>query len=87
MLIKEQTAFFGGVQKIYRFDNNFGASVIKRPGSYGYDQDLWELAVIWFSGDNWHLDYDTPITGDVLGCLTWEEVEELLVRISELEAN
>ena len=37
---------FGGIQKIYRFKNNFGASVVKHPYSYGGEKDLWELAVI-----------------------------------------
>ena len=33
---------------IFKFDNGIGASVIKHIGSYGYDQDLWELATIKF---------------------------------------
>lgn len=86
MLIKEHS-IHGGIQKIYRFDNNRGASVIKHDGSYGGDIDLWELGVIRFYDDtqDWHLDCTTPITEDVLGYLTWEDVEELLARISKLE--
>ena len=33
-------------------------------------------------GDN--IIYDTPITQDVLGHLTWDEVEENLWRIKDL---
>ena len=29
----------GGVQRQYKFSNGYGASVIKTPGSYGYDMD------------------------------------------------
>lgn len=74
-------------QKIYRFDNDYGASVIHGEYSYGGLLGLWELAVIRFSGEDngeFYLVYDTPITGDVLGHLSWEEVEETLNRIEEL---
>ena len=73
-----------GVQYIFSFANGYGASVIKRWGSYGYDQDLWELAVLNSDGD---LEYGTPITNDVLGYLTDEEVRETLRKIRELPEN
>lgn len=34
--------------------------------------------------DKWHLTYDTPITGDVIGYLTPAEVEDLLAQIEAL---
>lgn len=78
-----------GVQYIFKFENGYGASVIKHEGSYGHAQDLWELAVIKFYVNDycdrdWGLDYDTPITDDVIGGLTDEEICELLQRIKEL---
>lgn len=74
-----------GVQYVFKFKNNYGASVVKRPGSYGFDKDLWELAVIyWDNDDEWFITYDTCITSDVIGYLTNAEVDELLVRISKL---
>ena len=74
-----------GVHYIFKFENNYGASVVKTDSSYGGDQDLWELAVIRFNSyDNYELDYDTPITNDVLGYLTNDEVKELLRQIKEL---
>lgn len=77
-----------GIQKIYRFPNNYGASVIKNYMSYGFEQDKWELAVVKFYGeDNEDIDiaYDTPITNDVIGWLEWGEVEGLLEEIYNLK--
>lgn len=76
-----------GIQKIYRFDNGFGASVVKSEYSYGGQENLWELAVITFDGDDsekFELTYETPITNDVIGSLTDDEVEEKLAEISQL---
>lgn len=74
-----------GVQYVFKFDNNYGASIIKRRGSYGLDKDLWELAVIRFeSVDVWRLTYDTEITDNVIGYLTDEEVNEILHKIKNL---
>ena len=74
-----------GVQYIFKFENSYGASIVKHNGSYGHEQDLWELAVIKFGYDGyWDLTYSTEITDDVLGWLTDEEVKELLARIKGL---
>lgn len=35
----------GGIQRIYHFDNGYGASVVRFTYSYGFEQGLWELAV------------------------------------------
>lgn len=73
-----------GVQKIYWFDNGYGASVVRHMHSYGVAQWLWELAVIVGNGAKYDLCYDTPITDDVLGRLTDEEVDDVLARIEAL---
>lgn len=70
----------GGSRKVYEFPNGLGASVISHAYSYGGDLGLWELAVL----SNGNLNYNTPITSDVEGHLTWEDVETLLRKISEL---
>lgn len=77
----------GGEQYIFRFPNDYGASVIRNPYSYGGDKGLWEIAVAKFYGDgdnDWDIDYDTDITDDVLGGLTDEDVLETLKQIKEL---
>lgn len=71
-----------GIQKIYKFENGRGASVVSHSYSYGGEKGLYELAVLDEYGN---LDYTTPITNDVIGWLTWEEVIELLRKIKELE--
>ena len=78
--------FYRRIQYIFRFENGYGASVIKDKYSYGGERDLWELAVIYFeSGDTYHLCYDTPITDDVIGYLTDDEVRKILKNIKELQ--
>ena len=63
----------------------YGASVIKLPGSYGYENDLWELALLSDpNGDgNWNLEYTKLVNDDVLGNLTDNEVNKVLKFISE----
>lgn len=77
----------GGIQYLYKFDNGYGASVVKRIGSYGHEEDLWELAVIKFYGDDgndWGLVYDTKINPDVIGYLSDNDVQEILSGIKNL---
>lgn len=75
----------GGTQHVYRFSNGYGASVVQGGHTYGGDDGLWELGVVVFDGDDWHLTYDTPITDDVIGWLDPEGVAGLLIRIAALD--
>jgi hypothetical protein len=77
----------GNEQRLFRFDNNLGASVVRGRFTYGGDQGLFEMAVLRFTGPNavdFKLDYDTGITDDVIGWLGEDEVQEILARIREL---
>lgn len=72
----------GGHQLIFKFDNEYGASVVKHDFSYGI-----ELAVIKYEGDgdyDWEIDYKTPITDDVVGHLNIDTLNETLKLIKEL---
>lgn len=77
-----------GEQYIVRFTNGYGASVVRALGvTYGAEEGLWELAVVTFTGnDLWQfsLTYETPITNDVLGYLTPEEVKGYLRQVAAL---
>ena len=75
----------GGMQYVFKFPNNLGASVVKHDFSYGNSEGLWELAVLGWENDNSYLNYDTPITDDVIGHLSELEVEQILNDIKELE--
>lgn len=78
----------GGEQYIFRFENNYGASVIRSVFSYGYSDDLYELAVLTFYDDG-ILDYkvctETEISEDVIGYLNTDEVRNYLLHISKLK--
>ena len=79
---------FGGVQKVFRFRNGYGASVVRHQYSRGGNSGLWELAVIKFYSKNsidFDLDYNTPITSDVLGHLNESEVQNYLKQIRGLK--
>ena len=79
--LKETRLHLGGVQLIFGFGNGFGASVVMHSGSYGGNKGLWELAVLNKGG----LTYDTDITSDVIGRLTFAEVVDYLDKISKLD--
>ena len=86
MKVYKEKPLNGGIQKQYKFKNGFGASVVQHDHSYGTEQGLWELAVLkWVNENQYELDYSTKITDDVIGYLTEAEVEEILVKINELE--
>ncbi len=86
MLVKSRShpAGMGGTQDLYRFENGYGASVIKGSlGSYGG----YELAVLVWDGEgeeDFHLTYDTPVTDDVEGYLDDAKAAELLAEIEAL---
>ena len=87
MTIIAERSLNNGTQEIHRFDNGYGASKVMHDFSYGGGRNLWEIAVIKFTGDgewDWHIRYDTPITDNVLGYLTYTEAQAVLQQIKEL---
>jgi len=75
-----------GSQRLFRFANGFGASVVKHCYSYGGEEGLYELAVIsWDSPVSWKIEYDTDVTSNVLGGLALEDVENALRSIMNLD--
>lgn len=77
----EKNVYNGGIQKVFKFPNGYGASVVRHKGSYGYMKGQWEIAVLDESGA---ICYSTPITDDVIGYLNDPEVDNLLGQISRL---
>ena len=63
------------------FDNGYGASVIIGPHTYGGEDGLYELGVL---GKDKKLTYYTPVTEDVKGYLSEDDVTKLLEQIQKL---
>jgi hypothetical protein len=73
-----------GIQYLAFYPNGYGASIVQHPYSYGNSSGLWELAVIKGTEGEWNICYETPITNDVLGHLSENEVDEILTQIEAL---
>ena len=71
-----------GEQCIVQFPNGYGASIVKGPHTYGGSQGLYELAVF---GKDGEISYSTPITDDVLGYLSEQDLEKTLTDIKNLD--
>lgn len=73
-------AGMGGTRARVDFKNGYGASVITGEMFYTSEGAPYELAVF----KDGSICYETPITDDVLGYLTAEEVEATLTKIEAL---
>jgi hypothetical protein len=82
--VKEAGDYRPNNQILFKFPNEYGASVIQGEHSYGGNRGLFEIAVIKFTGEDWNITYDTPITEDVIGYLESNEVVEILKQIFDL---
>jgi hypothetical protein len=80
--LQETNAINEGWQYVFKFENNYGASVVQHAFSYGHESGQWEIAVL----KDGELTYETPITQDVLGWQTQEQVMDVLFAISKLPA-
>ena len=86
----ETKVFLGGPHRLYKFENGYGASVVEHIGSYGL-----VLTVLKWDDNasdsetppTFKLNYDTPITKDVVGYNTEETVQELLTQIKALSKD
>jgi hypothetical protein len=76
-----KSAGFGRpIQAIIMFENGYGISVVQGDHTYGGSIGLYEIAVL----DKEGLNYDTPITNDVIGYLTEPEVSDYMIKIQKL---
>lgn len=78
---------YGVSQVLIFFNNGYGASIIQGGMAYTSSDDEYELAVLEGNKDDWDLCYTTPITDDVIGHLTKDEVTEYLNKIENLEQD
>jgi hypothetical protein len=80
--VKLDDGFMKGVQGRMMFENGYGVSVVSHTYSYGGKDGLFEVAVLDKDGD---LTYDTPVTNDVIGYLTEEDVTDVMKQVQELK--
>ena len=73
-----------GIAARYFFPNGYGVSVVQFPGSYGYEEGLYEVAILKELEEDWEICYDTPITDDVIGYQSVEDIDNLLSQVESL---
>lgn len=75
-----------GESAYHLYDNHYGVSVVRGPYTHGGRQGLYELAVVYMAPDDIYsqLVYDTPVTNDVEGYLTPDDVTRLMEQVSQL---
>jgi len=74
--------FMVGKRSRIHFDNGFGVSVVSHSHSYGGRNGLYEVAVLDSDGN---LTYETPVTNNVIGYLTEEDVTNVMKQVQELK--
>jgi hypothetical protein len=73
-----------GIAARHFFPNGYGVSVVQFPGSYGYEEHLYEVAILKGLEEDWEICYDTPITDDVIGYQSMEDIDNLLSQVESL---
>ena len=73
-----------GIAARHFFPNGYGVSVVQFPGSYGYEERLYEVAILKGLEEDWEICYDTPITDDVIGYQSMEDIDNLLSQVESL---
>ena len=78
-----------GHQWIFRFENGYGASVIKNLGSYGYDDDLFEIITVHYidGPDFYELCHIIKEIPSPMGYLTNEQVMQCLQKIKDYKGE
>jgi len=72
-----------GKQALMKFENGYSVSVLYGSMFYSNGVDTYELAVL----KDGRIDYSTPITDDVLGYITEDEVTDAMKKIQELPCS
>lgn len=79
-----------GIAARHFFPNGYGVSVVQfttpyGSGSYGADEGLYELAILKGIEEKCEICYDTPITDDVMGYLTIDDIDTILNQVESLK--
>jgi hypothetical protein len=73
-----------GIAARHFFPNGYGVSVVQFPGSYGYEEGLYEVAILKGLKEDWEICYDTPITDDIIGYQSMGDIDNLLSQVESL---
>lgn len=73
-----------GHQAVMFFENGYGVSVLLGEDFYSDGINTYEVAVIKGKANEWELCDDTPVTDDVLGYQTKEQVTEIMKEVQRL---
>ena len=73
-----------GLKAVHYFDNGYGVSVVRTAGTYGWEQGLFEVAILKKRGNQWEICYDTPIANDVIGFCSPEKINIILKQVETL---
>ncbi len=73
-----------GVHAVHFTGNGYGVSVIQTPFSYGGPLGQYEVAVVKGNADKWLLNYDTPVTDDVIGWCEPDRVVKIIAKVAAI---
>lgn len=72
-----------GVHYYVYLNDLYKVSIIKRYGSYGYEDDTWEIALIYNNNQMVSISEDFDLFDDVIGYLTEEKVNKWITLFYE----
>ena len=79
------------IHKIYRFPNDYGASVVSAPKADKAATGTFRLYVLHFETPGpehaYEIARDTPLTDDYIVCRSWEDAESWIRKVSQLEPS
>ena len=79
--VRHNDRYTNGIRARLFFPNGYGVSVISNNYSYGGREGLYETGVLDTAGD---LCYSTPVTDDVIGWLSEDDVSRVMKEVQEL---
>jgi len=71
------------IRAVARFNNDYGLSVVRFPGSHGYYQGLYEAAVLKFTDEDFRLCRIDEFEDDVIGYLSPSDIDALLETVEQ----
>ncbi len=79
------------IHKIYRFPNDYGASVVSSPRSLRGAKPGFRMYVLHYDSPapdhSYCIERDTPLTDDFVECRDWAEVESYLDKVFRLNGS